>query len=181
MDHKLEKAISCKKSSFRLYTNFYFLFRLLINSGKIEYNYKLVYVMEAKAFSFPGRISPWSPGHLPHSMLHKSLSEYRSRVSLFQTASRHGHKRSALEGVTDAQKHGTKPRTMWFDGLSNSPSSSFCSFLVSFLSVTVFSYFFFSLASQTELIIYSNMSDFYRNIFHFMWMLSSFSLCIWQW
>lgn len=63
MDHKLEEAISCKKSSFRLYTNFYFLFHLLINSGKIVYNYKQVCV---------------------------------------------------------------KPRTMWFDGLSNSPSSAFC-------------------------------------------------------
>lgn len=100
----------------------------------------------------------WSKGvHLPHSMLHKSLSEYRSRVRLCQTGARHGHKRSVLEGVTVTQKHGTKPRTMWFDGLSNSSSSAFCSFLVSFLFVIVFSYFFFSVASQTELIIYSNI------------------------
>lgn len=58
MDHELEKAVSCKKASFRLYINFYFLFHLLINYGKIEYNYKLVCAMEAKASSFPGRISP---------------------------------------------------------------------------------------------------------------------------
>lgn len=124
-DHKLDEANSCKKSSFRLYRNFSFLFCLLTNSGRIECNYKLV----CQGFFLSRQdiaLKSWSKGVcLPHSMQHKSLSEYRSRVRLFQTAARHGHKKLVLEEVTVAQKHGTKQRIVWFDGLSNSPSSAF--------------------------------------------------------
>lgn len=174
MDHKLEEVISCKKSSFRLYTNFYFLFHSLINSGKIEYNYKLVCVMEANSFSFPGRMLLWSPG------LRECICPTQCYINHCQNIEvGWGYSRQLPEMGTKDQYW---KEWLWHKIMTPNQEPCglmafltphlqlFVSFLVSFLSIIVFSYFF-SVASQTELIICSNMSDLYSNTFHCMGML----------
>lgn len=115
------------------------------------------------------------------SIVLKPLSESGRSVGLFKGAFRNGQKIWVLGRCGHDRK-------AWQENKNTDLMVSlihhlclFVSFLVSFLSIIAYNYLFFPVASQADLIIYTNMSDFYSDNFPYVQMLSNSSWCVWQW